>query len=169
MNFKKTLIDGVFIIDPHRNTDERGFFARSFCVDEFRQHGIEFQPVQCNISYNKTRGTVRGMHYQSFPYEEAKVVRCPKGSLFDVVLDLRPQSVTYGQWIYVHLSDKNFRSVYIPKGCAHGYQTLSQNTTVTYMVTTPYNPEHSKTVSYKQHYINWPLPITKISDRDASA
>jgi dTDP-4-dehydrorhamnose 3,5-epimerase len=168
MHFIKTLLNGVFTIELDRKTDERGFFARSFCLDEFKENGIDFRIVQCNTSFNKTKGTVRGMHYQAYPWAEAKVVKCNKGSIYDVVLDMRPGSLTYGQWIHIHLSDRNFRMVYIPKGCAHGYQTLAHNTVVNYMVTEPYMPKYSTTVPYKQHYISWPLPITKISEKDAA-
>ena len=158
------------VVDLDRLVDNRGFFARSFCIDEFRQHGIDdVAIVQCNTSYNRTEGTVRGMHYQSFPCEESKVVCCNKGAMYDVVLDLRAGSATYGKWISAYLSDKNFRGIYIPKGCAHGYQTLVPDTVVMYMVTVSYSAEHSCTVSYKNYNIPWPLPVSVISVRDAQA
>ena len=167
MNFIPTAIKGVFIIELDRKTDHRGYFARTYCIDEFKKAGIDFHVVQCNTSFNKIRGTVRGMHYQSHPYEEAKLVSCGKGSIYDAVLDIREGSETHGKWIGEILSDENSRMIYLPKGCAHGYQALADNTIVNYLVNIPYSQTHGLGTSYKQ--IRWPLPITAISEGDDSA
>lgn len=158
MIFTETKIKGVFIIEPELLTDERGFFARSFCKDEFRDHGLETDIVQCNISYNKKKGTLRGMHYQAPPFEEAKIVSCTKGSIYDVVLDLRKDSATYCQWIAVELTNENYKMVYIPKGCAHGFQTLKNDSVVFYQMTEYFHPECAKGIRWDDSAfgIVWP-------------
>src|SRR5512137_1288554 len=128
MIFIGTKIKGVYITEPELLADERGFFTRSFCKEEFRNYGLDADIVQCNISHNKKKGTLRGMHYQIPPFEEAKIVSCTRGSIHDVVVDLRRDSPTFCQWVAAELSDKNFKMMYIPKGCAHGFQTLNDNT-----------------------------------------
>jgi dTDP-4-dehydrorhamnose 3,5-epimerase len=169
MIFTETKIKGVYIIEPELLTDERGFFARSFCKDEFRNHGLETNIVQCNISYNKNKGTLRGMHYQAPPFEEAKVVSCAKGSIYDVVVDLRRDSSTYCQWVATCLSEKNFKMLYIPKGCAHGFQTLEDNTMVYYQMMEFFHPECASGVRWddQKFKIDWPLSNKRIiSEKD---
>lgn len=130
MIFTETTLKGAFLIDPERVEDNRGFLARTWCQREFETHGINFRPVQCNISYNKKRGTLRGMHYQSAPHEEAKLVRCTAGAICDVIIDLRPASPTFAQHITVVLSAENRRMLFIPTAFAHGFQTLEDHTEV---------------------------------------
>jgi dTDP-4-dehydrorhamnose 3,5-epimerase len=168
MIFTETKIKGIYIIDPEPFTDERGFFARSFCKEEFQKHGLETDIVQCNISYNKKRGTLRGMHYQVPPFEEAKIVSCTNGSIYDVVLDLRRDSATYCQWVAVELSADNYRMVFIPKGCAHGFQTLVDNTVVYYQMTEVFHPESASGVRWNDPVfgIQWVLDETIISEKD---
>jgi len=169
MIFTETKIKGVYIIEPELLTDERGFFARSFCKEEFQKYGLETDIVQCNISCNKKKGTLRGMHYQSPPYEEAKIVSCTKGSIYDVVVDLRRESSTYCQWVATELSKKNFKLVYIPKGCAHGFQTLEDDAMVYYQMTEFFHPECTRGVRWDDPVfkIDWPI-IQKmiISEKD---
>ena len=155
MIFTETKIQDLYIIEPEPLTDERGFFARSFCKEEFQKYGLETDIVQCNISYNKKKGTLRGMHYQVLPFEEAKIVSCTKGSIYDVVVDLRRDSQTYCQWVANDLSDKNFKMMYIPKGCAHGFQTLVDEAMVYYQMMEFFNPECARGV-------RWDDPIFKI-------
>jgi len=168
MIFTETKIHGVYIIEPELLSDERGFFARSFCKEEFRNHGLETDIVQCNISYNKKKGTLRGMHYQTPPFEEVKVVSCTKGSIYDVVVDLRKGSATYCQWIATELTERNFKMIYIPKGCAHGFQTLEDNTMVYYQMTEFFHPECAGCVRWDdpRFGIQWPLKNSIISDKD---
>jgi dTDP-4-dehydrorhamnose 3,5-epimerase len=168
MIFTETKIKGIYIIDPEPLTDERGFFTRSFCKEEFQKHGLETDIVQCNISYNKKRGTLRGMHYQVPPFEEAKIVSCTNGSIYDVVLDLRRDSATYCQWVAVELSADNYRMVFIPKGCAHGFQTLVDNTVVYYQMTEVFHPESASGVRWNDPVfgIQWVLDETIISEKD---
>lgn len=159
MIFTETKIKGVFVIEPELLTDERGFFARSFCKEEFRKHGLETDIVQCNISYNKKKGTLRGMHYQAPPFEEAKIVSCTKGSIYDVVLDLRKASLTCNQWVATELSNDNFKMMYIPKGCAHGFQTLEDEASVYYQMTEFFHPECARGVRWDDPMfkIEWPI------------
>jgi dTDP-4-dehydrorhamnose 3,5-epimerase len=168
MIFTETQIKGVYIIEPDLLTDERGFFARSFCKEEFRKHGLETDIVQCNISYNKTKGTLRGMHYQVPPFEEAKIVSCTKGSIYDVVLDLRPDSRTYCQWVANELNNDNYTLLYIPRGCAHGFQTLKNNAVVYYQMNEFFNPEYARGVRYNDPFfrIQWPIDERIISKKD---
>ena len=169
MIFTETKIKGVYIIEPELLTDERGFFARSFCKEEFKKHGLETDIVQCNISYNKKKGTIRGMHYQVPPFEEAKIVSCTKGSIYDVVVDLRGDSPTYCQWVASELSEKNFKMMYIPRVCAHGFQTLEDEAIVYYQMTEFFHPECARGVRWDdpQCKIKWPNVQNRIvSDKD---
>lgn len=169
MIFTETRINGVYIIEPELLTDERGFFARSYCKEEFQKHGLETDIVQCNISYNKKKGTLRGMHYQVPPFEEAKIVSCTKGSIFDVVVDLRRDSLTYCQWVAIELSDKNFKMMYIPRGCAHGFQTLVDDAMVYYQMTEFFHTECARGVRWDdpRFTIKWPyIQKRVISDKD---
>ena len=138
---KKPALKGAFIIEPERLEDNRGFFARAWCKKEFETHGLNSRLVQCNISFNKSSGTLRGMHYQVAPYEEAKLVRCTMGAIYDVIIDLRPDSATYMDWIGVELTADNRKMLYVPENFAHGYQTLNDNTEVFYQVSQFYSPE----------------------------
>jgi dTDP-4-dehydrorhamnose 3,5-epimerase len=166
--FTETKIKGVYIIEPELLTDERGFFARSFCKEEFRNHGLETDIVQCNISYNKKKGILRGMHYQGPPFEEAKIVSCTHGAIYDVVLDLRKNSQTYCQWVATELNDKNFKMIYIPRGCAHGFQILCDDTVVYYQMTEFFHPECALGVRWNDPAIGivWPVPAMMISEKD---
>jgi len=168
MIFTETKIKGAYIIEPELLIDERGFFARSFCKEEFQRFGLETGIVQCNISYNKKKGTLRGMHYQIPPFEEAKFVTCTKGSIYDVVVDLREDSPTYYQYVATELSEKNFKMMYVPRGCAHGFLTLEDDTFVYYQMTGLFHPEYSRGLRWDDPAIgiNWPVPPTIISEKD---
>ena len=170
MIFTETKITGVYIIEPELLTDERGFFARSFCKEEFRKHGLETDIVQCNISYNKKKGTLRGMHYQVPPFEEAKIVSCTKGSIYDVVVDLRRDSPTYRYWHAEKLSADSYRMLYIPKECAHGFLTLEDNCIVYYQMGALYHPECAQGIRWNDPAIGieWPVPAGIISEQDQS-
>ena len=148
MIFTATKLPGAFIIDLERHEDERGFFARSWCQKEFAAHGLDGRLVQCNVSYNLKKGTLRGLHLQVAPYAEAKLVRCTRGAIFDVVLDLRPASPSYGKWYGAELSAENGRMLYVPEGCAHGYQTLEEGTEMYYMASEFYAPSAVRGVRF---------------------
>src|SRR5439155_1604668 len=148
MVFVETKIEGTFLIEPTRLEDERGFFARTYCEQEFSRRGLRTQWVQCSASFNKKKGTLRGMHYQAEPHPEAKLVRCTAGALHDVVLDLRPRSPTFKQWIEATLTADNHRMVYLPEGCAHGFQTLADNTEVYYQISEYYDASLSRGVRW---------------------
>jgi dTDP-4-dehydrorhamnose 3,5-epimerase len=168
MIFSETKIEGTFIIEPELFTDERGFFARSFCKEEFDKRGLDSLIVQCNISCNRKKGTLRGMHYQIPPHEEAKIVSCIKGAIYDVVLDLRKESRTYCHWISVELTDNNLKLLYIPKGCAHGFQTLKDQTRVFYQMTNFFHSESARGVRWNDPAfgIQWPAGRKIISKKD---
>ncbi len=168
MIFHATEITGAYVIDVEQRRDERGFFARAWCQREFAAHGLTAQVVQTNISYSKHRGTLRGMHFQRAPYAEAKLVRCTRGAIYDVIIDLRPDSPSYRRWIGVELSAATYRMLYVPEGCAHGFQTLVDDTEVTYQVSQFYTPDAEGGVRYNDAAFNiaWPLEVTVISDKD---
>lgn len=170
MIFQETKLKGAYVIDIQRIEDERGFFARSWCKKEFAAERLVDRVVQANISYNKKKGTLRGMHYQRAPYEEAKLVRCTAGAIFDVIVDLRLESPTYKQWIGVELTSKNHRMLYVPENFAHGFQTLDDNTEVTYHVSQFYTPDAEKGLRYNDPAIaiEWPLEVEAISNKDGS-
>lgn len=169
MRFVSTPIAGVFVVEPELIEDERGFFARTYCRDEFTAHGLNPELVQCSISFNKHRGTLRGMHYQKTPHAEAKLVRCTQGEIFDVVVDLRPESASYLQWFGVELTSQNRKALYIPEGLAHGFQTLMDNTEIYYQISERYYPESSCGVRWNDpaFAIQWPLddPIMNLRDQ----
>jgi dTDP-4-dehydrorhamnose 3,5-epimerase len=144
MRIIETKLSGAYIIEPRRFEDERGFFAPSFRAQDFAARGMASVWVENNISFSNSRGTIRGMHYQAAPYGQAKLVRCTRGTVFDVVVDLRPSSPTFKQWVGVELSDENRSMLYVPGDCGHGYQTLVDNTEVFYMVSTPYAPQSGR-------------------------
>lgn len=168
MRFKETKLKGAFIIEPERLEDKRGFFARTFCQQEFEAHGLNPRVVQCNISFNRRRGTLRGMHYQAPPHEEAKLVRCTRGAIHDVVIDLRPDSPTLGQHVAMVLTAENRKMLYVPEGCAHGFQTLEDNTEVCYQMTQLYVPECARGVRWNDPAfgIEWPPAKRTILERD---
>jgi len=169
MKFLSTNVAGVFIVETEPRTDERGFFARTFCQQEFAAQGLHTQFLQGNMSYNHKLGTLRGMHWQDAPHAEVKVVRCTQGVIFDVALDLRRDSPTYLQWAGVELSAENARSLYIPKGCAHGYLTLSPNAEIHYLVSTFYASTHDRGARWDDpaFEIKWPDTAQRIiSARD---
>ncbi len=170
MIFTPTRITGVFIIEPELIEDERGSFARTFCRREFARHGLNPNLVQCNISFNRKRGTLRGMHYQAEPHAEAKLVRCTRGEIFDVAVDLRPDSPTYRDWVGVELSAENRRALYIPEGLAHGFITLTDDTEVFYQMSESYHPECARGVRHDDPAfgIDWPLRAICISKKDST-
>jgi dTDP-4-dehydrorhamnose 3,5-epimerase len=166
--FTETPVAGAFLIAPERIEDERGHFARVFCREEFQAHGLHADWVQCNTSFNARRGTVRGMHYQVAPSAEVKTVTCVRGEIFDVVVDLRPDSRSRGKWCGYRLAADNQHILYIPEGCAHGFQTLTDEATVYYQMSGFYAPAQARGVRWDDPAINveWPLPVTMISARD---
>ncbi len=160
---------GAWIVDPDVFRDERGVFARTWVPDEFTARGLDPTIAQCSYAASHRRGTIRGLHYQSAPFEEVKVVRVVRGAIFDVAVDLRPESPTFCQWVGVELTAENLRSVYLPRGLAHGYQTLTDHTEVYYFVSTPYTPTHQQGVRWDDPAfgIEWPLGApSMINDRD---
>jgi len=168
MRFIETGIPGAVVIDPTPHQDERGRFMRAWCAREFAEHGISFAPVQANLGFSIHQGTLRGVHFQVPPALEAKLVRCTKGSMFDVVLDLRPGSPTYGQWFGTELSAQNGRMLYLPEHCAHGYQTLEDNTEMYYMASEFYTPSAARGVRFDdpEFHIQWPLSPSVMSEQD---
>ena len=169
MIFHDTKLQGAFLIDVEKLVDERGFFARSFCHEEFRTHGLNPRLVQCSLSFNRRRGTLRGMHYQSAPYGEDKLVRCTRGAMYDVIVDLRRDSVTFKQWLAVELAADTCRMLYIPQGVAHGFQTLQDDTEAFYQMSEFYHVECAKGFRWDDPTfgIEWPLPkpILSMNDR----
>ncbi|MBZ5634683.1 MAG: dTDP-4-dehydrorhamnose 3,5-epimerase [Acidobacteriia bacterium] len=168
MTFRHTKLPGVFEIGLESIPDERGFFARCWCQEDFRNNGLNPNLVQCSISFNARKGTLRGMHYQAPPFAEAKVVRCTSGAIYDVVLDLRPESPTFRQWIAVLLSAANRNMMYVPEGCAHGFLTLEDETEVFYQMSEFYHPESARGVRWNdpEFGITWPSEVKVISERD---
>jgi dTDP-4-dehydrorhamnose 3,5-epimerase len=168
MRFNETGLAGAKVIDPGRQEDARGWFMRTWCAREFAEHGLSFVPVQMNIGSNVQRGTVRGMHYQGAPALEAKLVRCTRGAIFDVVLDLRPESSSYGSWYGAELSAGNGKMMYVPEHCAHGYQTLEDGTEMYYMTSQFYTPSAVRGVRFDDPAfgIRWPLVATAMSEQD---
>ena len=168
MIFKETKILGAYVIELEPFQDERGSFARSYCQREFEAHGLSVVVAQCNVSRNIQRGTLRGMHFQMPPHEEAKLVRCVRGALWDVIIDLRSHSPTRGQWLGVELTDSNNKQLYIPAGLAHGFQTLCDHTEVFYQMSKFYAPDAAAGVRFDDPAFNisWPLRVTDISTKD---
>jgi dTDP-4-dehydrorhamnose 3,5-epimerase len=166
--FRETKLPGAYVIELEPHRDERGFFARTWCQREFEAHGLNPGLVQCNISYNEDRGTLRGMHYQAPPHEEAKLVRCTRGRLYDVIIDLRPDSPAFKQHIGVTLSAENRTMLYVPEGFAHGFLTLDDATEVFYQMSAFYAPEAARGVRWNDPAfgIEWPAPVEHIKDRD---
>ncbi len=168
MKFSPTKLPGVWIVDLERHEDERGFFARSWCQRELAQRGLDARLVQCNISFNHKKGTLRGMHYQAPPHEEAKLVRCTRGAIYDVVLDLRASSPTHRQWVAMELTAQNGRALYVPAGCAHGFQTLEDNTEVFYQMSQFFELESARGIRWNDPTlaIRWPIANPTLSERD---
>lgn len=168
MIFKETKLKDARIIDIKKYEDERGFFARAWCQEEFEAHGLVSRVVQANISFNKHKGTLRGMHFQVAPYAETKLVRCTRGAIYDAIIDLRPESPSYGEWLGVELTAENYRMLYVPKGFAHGFQTLADNVEVTYQVSQFYTPQAEGGIRYDDPAfgIQWPLAVTVMSEKD---
>ncbi len=164
MIFHRLKLAGAYRIDLEPREDERGFFARAWCQKEFAEHGLETRIVQSNLSYNRYKGTLRGMHYQAPPHEEVKLVRCIRGSIFDVIIDLRPDSPTYRQWVGVELTAANRQMLYVPRGFAHGFQTLEDDTEVFYHVSEFYHPQAERGVRWNdpQFGIAWPAVEKRI-------
>jgi dTDP-4-dehydrorhamnose 3,5-epimerase len=169
MKFTPTKIAGAWILEPERHEDDRGWFARTWCAQEFRAHGLVAEFTQCSMSFNRRKGTLRGMHWQVAPHEEAKLVRCTCGSMFDVALDLRPSSPTFRQWVGAELTAENGRALFIPEGCAHGFQTLADDTEVFYQIAGEYHPASGRGVRWNDpaFRIEWPLaePLLSLRDR----
>ena len=170
MNFHKTTLPGVYLIEPKRLADERGFFARTFCTEDFAVRGLDARVVQSSISFNPARGTLRGMHYQAEPHGENKIVRCTMGAIWDCLIDLRPGSPTYKQWTAETLTAENRRLFYVPEGVAHGFLTLAPNSEVFYEISTIYVPDAGRGVRWDDPAfgIDWPDQPQLMSDRDRS-
>lgn len=168
MLFQSTKLPGAYLIDLEKKGDERGFFARVFCQNEFDQNQLETNFIQVNNSLSAQKGTLRGIHYQLHPKSEVKLVRCIKGSLFDVIVDLRADSATFGQWFGAELSAENRRMMYVPRGFGHAFLTLEDNTEALYMVSEAYSPQHERGIRWDDPRFNiaWPSPPSIISDKD---
>ncbi len=169
MKFIKTKFKDCYIIEIERENDDRGFFARSWDSKIFEKYNLETEIVQCNISFNLKKNTIRGMHYQIPPYDESKLVRCTKGKIWDVVIDLRPNSTTFKKWFSIELSEDNFCMLYIPEGMAHGFQTLVDNTEILYQMTQNYMPKFAKGIRWNDTTFNikWPNMSPIISKKDS--
>ena len=168
MLFTETKLKGAYIVDLEPREDERGFFARSWCADEFEKLGLNANLSQCNISFNKKCGTLRGMHFQDEPYPEAKLVRCTMGAIYDVIVDLRPESPTFRRWFAVELSAENRRALYVPEHFAHGFQTLTDNSEVFYQMSEFFHPECARGLRWDDPAfgIEWPHAAPILSPRD---
>jgi dTDP-4-dehydrorhamnose 3,5-epimerase len=168
--FTETKLKGAFLIDLEKHADQRGFFARTYCEREFDAHKLNSRFVQCNISFNKRKGTLRGMHFQAPPHEEAKLIRCSRGAIYDAIIDLRPESGTFKQYLTAILSAENGRMLYVPEGFAHGFQTLEDDTEIVYQMSHFYSPEYARGVRWNDPAfgIEWPAGERTIIDRDQS-
>jgi len=168
MIFRELDLPGAFLLEPERLEDERGFFARTFCRREFEARGLDPEVLQCSLSFNRRRGTVRGMHWQAAPAEEAKLVRVVRGAVHDVIVDVRPGSATLGRHAAVRLDAENRLALYVPPGFAHGFQTLEDGTELLYQMSAVHAPEHARGFRFDDPEvgIHWPLPVAVISERD---
>jgi dTDP-4-dehydrorhamnose 3,5-epimerase len=168
VHFVPTGLSGAYVLEQERLADERGWFARTWCRREFEEHGLEPGLAQCSASFNVRVGTVRGLHYQAPPFAEAKLVRCVRGALFDVAVDLRPDSPTFARWHGAELTPENGRMLYVPKGFAHGYITLVDATEVSYEMSEVYSPTHARGIRWSDPLVRveWPRPVEVISPRD---
>ena len=170
MNFIPTKINGAFIVEMEKKEDDRGFFARTYDVDEFQKNGLNSKIIQCNLNFTHKKGTLKGLHYQKDPFSEVKLIRCTRGSVFSVMVDLRPESSTYKQSESIVLSEDEYCWRYIPEMCANGIQTLEDNTELIYQVTQEYTPESESGIRWNDPTFNikWPLPVELISSKDKS-
>ncbi|MHA7646500.1 dTDP-4-dehydrorhamnose 3,5-epimerase [Nitrosopumilus sp. S4] len=168
MNFVETTLEGCYVIEIEKISDDRGFFARSWDKKVFEKNGLDSNLVQCNISFNKKKGTLRGMHFQKPPFSETKLVRCTRGKIFDVIIDLRKDSNTYKKWFSIELSAVNHKMLYIPEGFAHGFQTLEDNSEVFYQMSKIYNSEYAQGILWNDTAFNleWPLDVSNMSEKD---
>jgi dTDP-4-dehydrorhamnose 3,5-epimerase len=168
--FRRTGISGIWVIDPERREDARGWFSRTFCEEDFAEQGLAVRFAQCSASFNVRRGTLRGLHYQAAPHGEAKLIRCTRGRVFDVAVDLRPSSPTRGHWSAAELSAANGRMLYVPEGCAHGFQTLEDESEIFYQISVPHSPAHDRGVRWDDPAIGieWPIADPVLSLRDAA-
>ena len=168
MRFTETKVAGAFLIEPEPIADERGFFARTWCREEFTDHGLTGELAQANISFNHRKGTLRGLHYQAAPHAEAKLVRVTRGAIWDLALDLRRDSPTYLAWFGAELSDANRHQLYVPEGCAHGFLTLTDDAEVAYQMSAPYAPQAARGVRFDDpaFAIEWPGEVVVVNDRD---
>lgn len=171
MKFTKLPLNGAYIINQELHEDDRGFFTRSWCQNEFSELGLVSNIVQINNSFSKRRGTLRGLHFQYPPKTETKVIRCIRGAIWDVIVDIRQNSVKYGQWFGVELSAENRTMIYVPKGFAHGYISLMDDSEIIYLVTEAYSPDYEGTLRWNDEFlgIQWPIQPIIISDKDANA
>ncbi len=170
MNFTETKLKGAFVIEIDWLVDERGYFGRSWCMNEMKEHGLNPNISQANVSFNIKKGTLRGMHYQVHPFQEAKLVRCTKGSIFDVIIDLRKESPTFKQWFGVELSHENHKMMYVPEDFAHGFITLEDSSEISYLMSEVYVPNAAATIRWNDPAFNiqWPFQPEVISERDRS-
>ncbi len=170
MKFIKTKIDGAYIIETNKVVDERGFFINSWNKNEFHENNLEVNLTECNIAFNNKKGTIRGLHYQIPPYDGAKLVRCIRGRIWDIAVDLRPNSETFKQWFSVELNEENNKLNYIPPGCAHGYQTLDDNSEMLYLMSQEYMLKYERGLKYNDPVFNIPFPlkVSSISKKDMS-
>lgn len=168
MIFTELKLTGAFLVEPERIVDERGFFSRTWCRQEFQAHGLNPMLVQCSLSYNEKKGTLRGMHYQVAPYEEVRLVRCTMGAVYDVIIDLRPASATFMKSFGVELTAENRKMIYVPEGFAHGFLTLTDRTEIFYQMTQVYAPEYGRGLRWNDSVfgIRWPIDVSVISERD---
>lgn len=170
MIFTETTLPGAYVIELEKRVDDRGFFARTWCRNEFAARGLATDLVQGHLSVNAKRGTLRGLHYQRAPHGEAKLIRCVRGAIYDVIVDLRRESPAYGRWLAVELDAASYRMLYVPEGFAHGFQVLEDDTEITYLVSAFYAPGAEAGIRYDDSTlaVPWPLPVTRISEKDLS-
>lgn len=170
MIFTETKLAGAFLIELDKFEDERGFFALSWSEKEFAARGLESRFVESNVSFNHRKGTLRGMHYQQAPHGQVKLVRCTRGAIFDVIIDLRPSSATFKKWVGVELTASNHKTLYVPTDFAHGFQTLEDDSEILYQMSSPYVPESGRGIRWNDPAfgVEWPMPVELINDRDSS-
>ena len=170
MIFTKTTVNDAYIVELDKREDHRGFFARTWDKNEFEEHNLNSNLVQCNVSFSKKRGTLRGMHYQKKPFEESKLIRCTKGKIFDVIIDLRTHSSTFKKWFGVELTQENYKMLYVPEGFAHGFQSLEDNSEIIYQVSEFYTPNSELGIHWNdpEFNITWPIEEKIITDKDNS-
>jgi dTDP-4-dehydrorhamnose 3,5-epimerase len=168
LKFTETPLKGAYIIEMEPHGDERGYFARTWCREEFQAHGLNPELAQCSTSFNIRRGTLRGLHYQAEPYAEAKLVRCTRGALYDLIVDLRNDSTTFKKWFAVELTQSNLKMLYVPEGFAHGFQTLEDETEVLYQISEAYRPDYARGIRWNDAAFGfrWPIMERVMSERD---